>query len=483
MSFTSLQFLLFLPVVLLIYFIIPGRLRISWLLLASWGFYAKFKPVYLLVLLFVTGVSYLAALQLDKFGKETAGQQKNQKTKWLLLTTVVILSAILILFKYAGAFSVSLVIPVGISYFTFQIISYLVDVYQGKTGAEKNFINYAFYVAFFPKIISGPIERAESFLTQVRACSSRKLWNGEQVRDGLALILWGFFQKLVIADRLAVFTGEIFGDYQSFGSVELWIGAIAFYIQLYTDFAGCIDMARGMAKIMGFTLSENFRAPFFAKSIREYWSRWHISLSTWLRDYIYIPLGGSRQGTGRKYVNLLITFFISGAWHGSSWNFVLWGILHAVYQIAEYVTAPWIDKINAGLHTKTNSFSYKLMQTVKCWLLVCIAYIFFKVPTAMDGLRYLKRMITSWNPWVLFDGSLYTHGVSERYFEVLVIAVLVLLLVDWIKYKKSMEIDTWLSQQCIWFRWGTMLMLLMAVIILGAYGPAYEAANFIYFQF
>lgn len=492
MLFHSYQFFIFLPLVLLLYFIIPGRWRTAWLLFTSYLFYWRFQPKYALVLLAVTAISYAAGRRM-----ESAARKKRIVFRAGAGTAL----AVLVLFKYtdfileningvlglAGAAPLSLpfslVMPVGVSYFTFQIISYLSDVYHGKAPAEKNFLAYALYVSFFPKIISGPIERAGEFLTQIRECHSWNLWDGERVRNGLVLMMWGYFEKLVIADRLAILTGKVFGDYASYGSVELFAAAAAFYLQLYTDFDGYTNIARGMAKVMGFSLAENFNAPFFAKNIREYWNRWHISLSRWLRDYIYIPLGGNRKGTLCKYRNLLVTFLVSGIWHGAAWNYVFWGLLHGIYEVAGLAVTPFIEKINDRLHTRTQSFSYRLIQTVKCWLLVCFAYIFFKVPTAMDGLRYLKRMATKWNPWALFDGSLYTLGISEKYFHFLVWAVILLLLVDWLKYKKRTEIDVWLSAQCIWFRWAVMLGCIMAVIIFGAYGPAYDAADFIYFGF
>lgn len=474
MAFTSYTFFIFLPAVLCLYFLIPGKLRTFWLLLVSLLFYVSFTPKAVAVLLFSTLVSYAAGRMLENCREESG------KKRMLLGGGVLIVLSVLLFFKYAPF---SLTLPVGISYFTFQVISYMADVYKGKLHSEKNLLHYALYVSFFPKIISGPIERAEGFLAQIRSCSGWRLWEAGRVRDGLVLMIWGYFQKLVIADRLAILTGEVFGDYGSFGSVELCVAAAAFYIQLYADFAGYVNIARGTAKIMGFGLSENFNAPFFAKSIREYWARWHITLSTWLRDYVYIPLGGNRKGKLRKYGNIMLTFLISGAWHGYGWNFVLWGGMHGVYQILEYMLQPAVDGINARLHTKTESFGYKLMQTGKCWLLVCVAYIFFKVPTAMDGLRYLKRMATKWNPWVIFDGGLYTLGISEKYFHFLIFALLLLLLVDWLKYRKEKDLDQWLAQQCVWFRWGMMIGLILMVVIFGAYGPAYDAENFIYFQF
>lgn len=506
MVFTSYQFLLFLPVVLALYFVIPASWRVSWLLVVSCLFYMNFHPGAPVILALVTGVSWYAGICLEKASvmkaEGASGQAEEgfgQKSRTIWRMSLLFILFVFVVFKYTDfileningilpgtetvALPFSLVVPVGISYYTFQVISYLADVRQGKIQAEKHILRYALYVTFFPKIISGPIERAEGFLVQIRECRQWNLWDGRRVRDGLVLMMWGYFQKLVIADRLAILTGEVFGHYQSYGSVELFVGAAAFYLQLYADFDGYTNIARGTAKIMGFTLAENFRAPFFARSIREYWGRWHISLSSWLRDYIYIPLGGNRKGELRRLLNLMVTFLVSGFWHGAAWNYVFWGVLHGVYEVAECVSKPWVDRLNRRLHTRTESFSYRLFQTVKCWLLVCFAYIFFKTPTALDGFRYLKRMATKWNPWVLFDGSLYTLGISRKYVSMLFLAVALLLLVDRLKYKKGMELDLWLSKQCIWFRWSVMLGCILAVIILGAYGPDYDAADFIYFQF
>ncbi len=496
MVFTSWQFFLILPCVLLLYFIIPGSWRVCYLLAVSCLFYACFHPVYLMVILAVAGISWYGALALEKRRMQ---QRAAVSRPFRFYVTLCLL--FLVLFKYTrflldnlkqlsglfgGSFpalSFSLVMPVGISYYIFQAVSYLTDVSRGTSKAERNFLQYALYLSFFPKVISGPIERADAFLPQIRNCHTWNLWDGARVRDGLVLMMWGYFEKLVIADRLAILTGEVFGDYAGYGSVELFVAAAAFYIQLYTDFDGYTNIARGLAKAMGFTLAENFRAPFLSESIRDYWGRWHISLSMWLRDYIYIPLGGNRAGTLRKYRNLLLTFLVSGLWHGAAWNYVLWGLVHGLYEVAEDIFRPWVKRLHDHFHTKTESFSYRLFRRAKCWLLVCLAYIFFKVPTAADGLRYLKRMVTKWNPWVLFDGSLYTLGITEKYMHVLFLALLLLFAVDRVKEKRHMEADVWLAEQCVWFRWLVMLGGIMAVIVFGAYGPAYDAENFIYFNF
>lgn len=497
MLFYSYQFFIFLPTVLLLYFVIPRKCRTLWLLMASYSFYACFSVKALLILLAVTGISYFAGIGLEQLQEKEAEKKKKRLIFWSGAGTAL---AVLLLFKYTGFFleslnmvtgrfgaapfslPFSLILPAGISYFTFQMISYLADIYMGKIQAEHNFFYYALYISFFPKMIVGPIERPD-FLNQIRTCASFSLWDSRRITEGICRMAWGYFEKLVIADRLALLTGTVFGDYQSFGSTELFVAAVAFYIQLYTDFAGCIDMAAGMAKIMGFGLTENFCAPFFAKTIREYWARWHISLSSWLRDYVYIPLGGNRKGVLVKYRNLLLTFLVSGLWHGAAWHFIVWGLLQGVYEIIEHVTKPAVDRINEKFHVKTQTFSYSLLRTVKCWFLVCFTLVVFKMPTVRDGFQYLWRMFTRWNPWALFDGSLYTLGITEKYMHVVIVAVIILLLVDWLKYKRELTFDCWLSMQCIWFQYVVLLGCILAAVLLGAYGPSYSAENFIYFQF
>lgn len=497
MLFYSYQFFIFLPAVLLLYFVIPRKCRAVWLLIASYVFYACFSVKALLILLAVTAASYFTGIRLEQLQGKEAEKKKKRFVFWAGAGTVL---AVLFLFKYTGFFleslnmvtgrfgaaplslPFSLILPAGISYFTFQMISYLADIYMGKIQAEHNFLYYALYISFFPKIIVGPIERAD-FLNQIRACSSFSLWDFGRITEGISRMAWGYFEKLVIADRLSLLTGTVFSDYQSFGSTELFVAAAAFYIQLYADFAGCIDMAAGMAKIMGFKLTENFRAPFFAKTVREYWARWHLSLGTWLRDYVYIPLGGNRKGTLKRYRNLMITFFVSGIWHGAAWHFIMWGLLQGICEIGDDIARPIITKVNNKLHTKTESFGYRLVRTVKCWLVVCFTIVVFKMPTVRDGFQYLWHMFTRWNPWALFDGSLYTLGITEKYMHVVIVAVIILLLVDWLKYKRELTFDCWLSAQCIWFRYLTLLGCILAVVLFGVYGPSYSAENFIYFQF
>lgn len=510
MQFNSLGFLIFFPAAAGLYFLMPGKLRSFWLLLVSYGFYMSKNPLYVAALLFSTGITYAAGFLLERENKaekepederNRKGSTARKRKKQILAGTVVLNLLLLFFFKYFDFFlgnvnffrqkmgasfwenPFDLLLPLGISYYTLQVIAYLVDIYKGKIQAEKNFLHYALFVSFFPKVVSGPIERAENLLPQIRACEKKPLWDWERVTGGLTLMLWGYFQKMVLADRVCILVNTVFDQYFMYGSVELIAAALGFYIQIFCDFAGYTNIALGMAQVMGFSLQENFDAPYFARSIKEFWRRWHISLSLFLRDYIYIPLGGNRKGRVRKYCNIMITFLASGLWHGASWSFVIWGGLHGLYQIVEDITAPWVARINAILHTKTDSFGYKAMQTVKTFLLAAFAFIFFRAPSGAAGFSFIGRMVTRWNPWALFDGSLYQLGISDKYMHLLGILFFFLLIIESIRYKTGERIEEILKRQCIWFRWGVLAALFLAVIVFGAYGPAYSAENFIYFQF
>ena len=346
MLFNSLQFAVFFPAAALIYFILPGKLRCAWLLAASYVFYMSANPKYAVLLLFSTGVTYAGGLLL--------GRVPQKRKKAVLALCFAASLAVLALFKYfdfllgnlnaalgllgAGPVSspFSFALPVGISFYTFQALGYLVDVYRGDTKAERNFLRYALFVSFFPVILSGPIERSTNLLRQIRELPKKKLWNFDRVTGGLTLMLFGLFQKMVIADRIAILANQVFDNYRMHEMFGLAVGAIAYTIQIYCDFASYSMMALGAAKVLDFGIMENFNTPYFARSMREFWRRWHISLSSWFRDYLYIPLGGSRCGKLRRYFNLMVTFLVSGLWHGASWSFVVWGGLHGLYQIIGY---------------------------------------------------------------------------------------------------------------------------------------------------
>lgn len=299
----------------------------------------------------------------------------------------------------------------------------------------------------------------------------------------MILMLWGYFLKMVIADRAAMLVNEVYNNYWMYGSSELTIATILFAIQILCDFAGYSIIAIGAAKVMGFSLMENFNAPYFASSVQDFWRRWHISLSTWFRDYLYFPLGGSRCSKVKHYRNIMIVFLVSGLWHGASWNFVAWGFLHGVYQIIGSVSARFKSRLWIALGVKTNAMSWKIGKIGITFLLVNLAWVFFRANTMVDAIKILQIMFSAWDPWVLFDGSLFRIGLSEIEFNVLAAAIIIMIGVDAIRYFRNETIDKFLVNQNLWFRWLVVIALIGAVTVFGVYGPQFVPQQFIYFQF
>jgi len=373
-------------------------------------------------------------------------------------------------------------LPVGISFYSFQALGYIIDVYRERIEPEKNILRYALFVSFFPQLVAGPIERSENLLRQVRGIEKIK-WNYENVTQGLTLMVWGLFIKMVIADRVAILVNTVFGGIYQFGTVALVTGAIGFALQIYCDFMGYSTIAVGAARVMGFQLMENFDTPYFSRSVGEFWKRWHISLSSWFRDYVYIPLGGNRCSKVRKYLNVMITMGVSGLWHGANFTYVAWGLLHGIYQVAADMTAGFRKKMYEAGKVKTESFSFKLGQTLVTFVLVDVAWIFFRAGSIGEAINYCKRIFTKWDPWSLFNGEIYTLGLEQKEFNILIVAAVVLLLVDLLRYFKKQTITEFLKDQCIWFRWGVIFAMIFAVLVFGIYGIKFESSQFIYFQF
>lgn len=354
MLFNSLQFLIFLPIVVAVYYLIPRPAKHLWLLAASYYFYMCWNAAYALLMLLSTAVTYLCGLGLDALGRrELPALKKLRLRRTVLWASLLINLAILFFFKYfnfavdslnallihAGLQlnrpSFDVLLPVGISFYTFQALGYTIDVYRGDIYAEKNFFRYALFVSFFPQLVAGPIERSKNLLKQLAV---PKKCSYDNLREGLLLMLWGFFLKIVVADRLALFVDTVYGqDYQNFGGVIVIIATVFFAIQIYCDFGGYSSIAMGAAKMLGIDLMENFNTPYLSMSTAEFWRRWHISLSTWFREYVYIPLGGNRRGLKRQLLNIFIVWALTGLWHGASWNFVLWGLYYALWLTAEKV--------------------------------------------------------------------------------------------------------------------------------------------------
>jgi len=501
MLFNSIHFMIFFPVVVGIYFLIPRKARYIWLLVSSYYFYMSWNPEYALLIACSTLVTYVSGRQLASLKKVPQSPKTAVCQKWVVALCLAVNLGILVFFKYSdfilnnfnhmlGILGVSqvrrkfdILLPVGISFYTFQALGYTIDVYRGKVEAEKNLLRYALFVSFFPQLVAGPIERSGNLIAQLNHVEDIRLWNYERITGGAVLMLWGLFQKMVIADRAAFFVDTVYNGYWRYGSIELILATVLFAVQIYCDFASYSLIAVGAARVMGIRLMENFDTPYFARSVKEFWRRWHVSLSSWFRDYLYIPLGGSRCSKLCCYRNIMITFLVSGLWHGASWSFVVWGGLHGAYQVIGDRLRPVKMRIEDRLKIKRDCFSYKLGQVLTTFGLVNVAWVFFRAASLKEAFFILGRIVTGWNPWVLSDQSLYQLGLDVTEVHILAVSLLALFLVDQMKYKTGKTLDLFLREQLLWFRWLVLFTLLFGIIIYGIYGPAFSAAAFIYFQF
>ncbi len=496
MQFTSFGFLIFFPIVVLVFYIVPKKLRQLWLLLASYYFYMGWNAKYALLILTSTVVTYVCALLMGRMDSEA-----KKKRKVLLIAGIFINLGILVFYKYfyflhdtiaamlsvfgikMGTSRLDILLPVGISFYTFQALGYMIDVYRGTVEAEKNFIRYALFVSFFPQLVAGPIERSGHLLGQIDAISYKKSWNFDKVTRGLLMILWGVFMKMVIADRAAVLVNQVFDKYYVYYGVALLLASVLFAVQIYCDFASYSVIALGTAGILGIELMVNFEAPFFSRSVSELWRRWHISLSSWFRDYLYIPLGGNRCSKIRKCFNTMLTFTVSGLWHGASWNFVVWGAIQGVYIVIGDLLKPVKTSVQALFHVRTKAFGYQFFQGLCTFALFVLSLVFFRADTLKDACYYLYRMMTSFDVWSFFDGSVYHLGLERNEMGVMLFGIFLLILVDAFYARKKALFDVMVKEQPLAVQYIIVAVLLVMVIVFGVYGEGYDAAQFIYFQF
>jgi len=492
MLFNSVDFLIFFPIVVLLYFIIPQKVRWIWLLVASYYFYMNWNAAYAILIFISTFVTWLSGLLLDK-------EDKSEKFKKAVVTASLVINlGILAFFKYAlfaigtvnavlGKTGISFVVPtfdiilpVGISFYTFQALSYTMDVYRKEIKAEKNLFRYALFVSFFPQLVAGPIERSKNLLGQLQKPTKLEYDN---FRRGLLYMGYGYFIKVVIADNVAVIVNGVYANPVSYPGVYLIVATVLFAIQIYGDFAGYSMISIGAARVLGFNLLENFNAPYMATSVADFWRRWHISLTSWFRDYLYIPLGGNRKGTLRKYINVMIVFLVSGLWHGASWHYVVWGGLNGLFQVVGSITSSVREKWNLLIGTKTDTMSYKLLRGILTFILVDFTWLFFRAESCGKAFVIIKSILTqSQNIWILFDGSLYNFGIGEKQFAVLVLSILLLMVFDCFK-NKGYDIFSALLKQQLWFRVSVYVLWICGILLFGAWGGGYDAASFIYFQF
>lgn len=481
MLFNSYPFLIFFIVVTSLYFIFPYHKRWLLLLLASCYFYMSFVPVYILILGFTIVIDYFAGIEIEK--------AKGRQRKLFLILSLVANIGVLVFFKYFNFINfnltflfhsfnrnnplpyLSILLPIGLSFHTFQAMSYTIEVYRGNHPAEKHFGIYALYVMFYPQLVAGPIERPQNILYQFR---EKHDFNYANVTGGLKLAAWGLFKKVVIADRLSIVVDSVYNHPQNFNSLGLIIATVFFAFQIYCDFSGYSDMAIGIARVMGFKLMPNFNKPYQAKSLNEFWQRWHISLSSWFRDYLYIPLGGNRVGIPRWYLNLFIVFLISGLWHGASWTFIIWGALHGFYLIFALLTKNFREKISHTLFIDKISF----LPTLTTFLLVAFAWIFFRANTVQSAF-YIAGHIFTGIPDLIKNHQhlIQDYGLNNKG---MILCILLILFLETVQYLQSkINLVQKLMQKPFYVRWAVYYILLILIVVFGEFSQR----QFIYFQF
>lgn len=479
MLFNSLEFAVFFPVVAILYFLLPQRQRTVLLLVSSCIFYMAFIPAYVLILAITILIDYFAGIWLER----TEGRQR----RLLLLVSIVATCAVLFVFKYfyfvvnnavlmAGVFgwrltgpSIDIILPIGLSFHTFQSLSYVVEVYYRRQKAEPNFVTYATYVMFFPQLVAGPIERPQNLLPQFY---ERHEFDYQRITSGLKRMAWGFFKKLVIADRLALYVNDVYAAPQTHNGLQLTVATVFFAYQIYCDFSGYSDIAIGSARVLGFRLMENFRSPYHSRTVSEFWQRWHISLSTWFRDYVYIPLGGSRVPWQRWFANILLTFSLSGLWHGANWTYVLWGLLNGIYLLGGTLSRPLRERLWSAAGMTGGNPIRVAISTLNVFGLTCVAWVLFRANSVADAGYVLSNF---WRGWDLTTIS--TEQFLLRQLPVAVASILVLEAVEWLHARVSLT--GLLSRRPLPLRWAAYTSFIAAVVLFGVY----RESQFIYFQF
>ena len=491
MLFNSLHFLMFLSFVLVVYYSLKPKYRWVLLLVSSYYFYMSWKAEYVILIIISTLIDFI-------IGKKIFFTQKKKDKKTYLMVSLMTNLGLLFAFKYFNFFSESfrqtlalfsfnfdpltlkVLLPVGISFYTFQTLSYTIDIYRGKIKPEKHFGRFAVYVAFFPQLVAGPIERAKNLLPQLKL---NKKFRPELFIKGIKLIIWGFFKKVVIADRLALFVNLVYNNPADYNGVYLVVSTVFFAFQIYCDFSGYTDIARGIAKMLGIELMVNFKRPYFAKSLGDFWKRWHISLSSWFKDYVYISLGGNKISTFRTYLNIFVVFALSGLWHGANWTFLVWGIIHGMILILSKITFDLRNSITKklGLNSKT-SWLKNFMQITITFFIVNIAWIFFRANTISDAMLIITK-IFSFETILIFWSTItelfiqwnipgLNLGLGAYQLSIAMISLILLLIVHMIR-----EHDIVIKKQ--WVQATAYMILILLILYFGQF----KQYPFIYFQF
>lgn len=494
MLFNSISFLIFFPVVTFIYFISPHKFRWAVLLIASCIFYIAFIPIYIFVLFFLIVIDYIAGIKIE--------QSKGKFRKIFLLVSIFSTITVLFIFKYFNFFNTNfeviahflhlnyplpilqLILPIGLSFHTFQSLSYVIEVYKRKQKAERHFGIYALYVMFYPQLVAGPIERPQHLLPQLR---KHHIFSNADVSEGLKRIIFGFFKKVVIADRLSLIVNQVYASPQDFTGIPLIIATIAFAFQVYCDFSGYSDIAIGSARVMGFNLVENFNYPYVSSSIPEFWRRWHMSLYSWFRDYIYIPLGGNRGNHLFHYKNIIIVFTLSGLWHGAQWTYVLWGFLHGLSMVISAILKEYMITFKNLFKTQALQSFWHILCVAATFFLVCVAWVFFRASTITDAYYILTHAFIDLEKTVSAILTVDTLSLNRLIFEqkttglgllpeeilTAVVSLVAMGVYEWLHATKKIAI----LPQAIRYTMYTLLVL--ALLNLGIA----KKVPFIYFQF
>jgi alginate O-acetyltransferase complex protein AlgI len=479
MLFNSLAFAIFFPLVAIIYFLLPQRQRTLHLLISSCIFYMAFIPAYILILALTILIDYTAGIFIER--------TNGRKRAWLLAVSVVVTCLVLFVFKYfyffidnaiiaAGLVGIPLtrpeihiILPIGLSFHTFQSLSYVIEVYRGRQKAEWNIVTYATYVMFFPQLVAGPIERPQNLLHQFY---ERHEFDYLRVTSGLKRMAWGFFKKLVIADRLALYVNDVYAHPQNFSGLQLTIATFFFAYQIYCDFSGYSDIAIGAARVLGFRLMENFDRPYHSLTISEFWRRWHISLSTWFRDYVYIPMGGSRHGERRHLVSLLVTFVLSGLWHGANWTYAFWGVLNAAYLIAGSIRKDLGAGASSAVALSKTTIPTRIIMWASTFALTCVGWVFFRANSLGDAFYILTHLFRDWD---------FQHVTTEQFsLRQMPVALASIALLEILEFLQgNFLLSDRIARLALAPRWATYACVILGIVMFGVF----RQSQFIYFQF
>lgn len=479
MIYISFGFYVFVLAVTAAYYVIPLKYRWNALLIGSLGFYwhiSHNSKKSFLILILLAFICWFAA--------QLMGREGQNRKRTLCVSCLAVLIPLLII-KEAG-FVMDFIlhrelpgwwlVPIGFSFYTLQLVAYCADVYREKIKPEKNFLKFLLFVSFFPQIIQGPIPRFGQLSQQL---IQGHRFDEDKFVKGFMLILWGFFLKLCIADKAGIIVDRIFNNYLAYRGMYVLVGGILYSFQLYADFQACTCLAQGVSGLFCIDIINNFDHPYLATSIKDFWRRWHISLSSWLRDYVYIPLGGNRKGKVRKYINLLATFAVSGIWHGAGFKFLFWGLLHGFYQVAGEVLMPVRLKIREKMNIEVPQAACKLFKTIVTFTLVMLAWIIFRADHLKTGLYMIASIFTVRNPWILTDDSLFRLGLDWKEFYLLVICLLILLTVSLLQ-ERGIRIRDRILKQSLVLRWAIYIAAIIFIMVFGTYGWGYNSQDFIY---